>query len=158
MSQIFFGVEGHGHEHALEVQLPFLQKIKDEISIVPIVIGDQNRVYIDDLAESLSKTMNNKTVAIVSSDLSHFYKKEKADRIDSTIVDSINKFNYENLMSNLENHVSEACGGGGIVALMKGADLKAKSRAEVLSHTDSSEVSGDTDSVVGYLSAVIFRD
>lgn len=155
---VFYGVEGHGYEHALEVQLPFLQKIRNEFSIVPVVIGDQSRVFIDDLAESLSKSMDEKTVVIISSDLSHFYMKEKADRIDSKIVHSINTFNYQDLMSDLENRLCEACGGGGIVALMKGAELQAKSKAEVLSHTDSSEVSGDINSVVGYLSAVVFRD
>ena len=61
-------------------------------------------------------------------------------------------------MENLETNKCEACGGGGIVAFMKAARLQAESKAEVISHTDSSDVSGDTSSVVGYLSAVVFRD
>lgn len=155
---IFYGTEGHGYEHALEVQLPFLQKIKNQFSIVPVVIGDQSRVFIDDLAESLSKSMDTKSTVIVSSDLSHFYTKDKADKLDSKIENYINSYNYNDLMIDLDNRICEACGGGGIVALMKGAELQKQSMAEVLSHTDSSEVSGDTSSVVGYLSAVIYRD
>ncbi len=157
-NNIFLGVEGHRNEHALEVQLPFLQMIQDEFSIVPIVIGDQSRRFVDDLAYSLSKTMGENTVVVVSSDLSHFHEKYKADQLDSLVINHINNFDYEGLMSDLETHQCEACGGGGIVAFMKGAALQSDSKAEVISHTDSSDVSGDTSSVVGYLSAVVYRD
>lgn len=155
---IFFGKKGHGHEHALEVQLPFLQMIKDNFSIIPIVMGDQSNIFIDDLAQSLSKSLEEKVVVVVSSDLSHFHAKNKADKIDSVIEKYINEYNYEGLMRDLEAHTCEACGGGGIVAMMKGAALQNITNAEVLSHTDSSEVSGDRSSVVGYLSAVIYRE
>ncbi|MEN8191434.1 MAG: AmmeMemoRadiSam system protein B [Bacteroidota bacterium] len=155
---VFFGKEGHGSEHALEVQLPFLQMIKNNFSIVPIVIGDQSKIFIDDLAQSLSKSLDKKVVVIVSSDLSHFYKKEKADRLDGLIEKHINEYQFDELMEDLESQRVEACGGGGIVALMKAASLQRESKAEVISHTDSSEVSGDRNSVVGYLSAVVYRD
>lgn len=157
-NNIFRGVEGHRAEHALEVQLPFLQMIQDDFSIVPIVIGDQSRKFVDDLAYSLSKTMGENIAVVVSSDLSHFHEKYKADQLDSLVIDHINNFDYEGLMSDLETHQCEACGGGGIVAFMKGASLQRESKAEVISHTDSSDVSGDTSSVVGYLSAVVYRD
>jgi len=155
---IYFGNEGHGAEHALEVQLPFLQMIQDDFSIVPIVIGDQNRKYVDDLAHSLSKTIGENIVVVVSSDLSHFHEKSKADQLDSIVEEHINNYEYEELMEDLDANRCEACGGGGIVALMKAASLQAKSKARVISYTDSSDVSGDTSSVVGYLSAVIYRE
>ena len=155
---IYFGNEGHGAEHSLEVQLPFLQMIQDDFSIVPIVIGDQSRKYVDDLAHSLSKSIGKNIVVIVSSDLSHFHEKSKADQLDSIIEEHINNYDYEELMEDLEANKCEACGGGGIVALMKAANLQAKSKARVISYTDSSDVSGDTSSVVGYLSAVIYRE
>ena len=61
-------------------------------------------------------------------------------------------------MRDFESKKCEACGGGGIVALLKAASLQGESKAEVISHTDSSDVSGDISSVVGYLSAVVYRD
>ena len=155
---IHLGNEGHGSEHSLEVQLPFLQMIQDDFSIVPIVIGDQSRKFVDDLAHSLSKSIAENIIVVVSSDLSHFYKKNKADQLDSIIVNHINNFDFEELMKDFESKKCEACGGGGIVALLKAASLQGESRAEVISHTDSSDVSGDISSVVGYLSAVVYRD
>lgn len=157
-NHIYFGNEGHGAEHALEVQLPFLQMIQDNFSIVPIVIGDQSIKYVNDLAHSLSKSIGENIVVIVSSDLSHFHEEDKADQLDSIVEEHINNYDYEKLLGDLEAKKCEACGGGGIVALMKAANLQAESKAEVISYTNSSDVSGDTSSVVGYLSAVIYRD
>jgi len=153
---IYTGIDGHGSEHALEVQIPFLQIIKDEFSIVPIVIGDQRSINIDDLAEALAKVMDDKTVIISSSDLSHFHSKEEADRLDSIVENHINNFTFDKLQSDLERNNCEACGGGGIVALLKTADLLKKRNAFVLSRTNSGTVTGDYSRVVGYLSAVVY--
>jgi len=154
---IFLGDNGHGPEHAIEVQLPFLQMVKPEVKIVPIVIGDQNKIYLDSLAETLSKIMNETRVIITSSDLSHFHTKSDADHLDTIIEKHIDNFSYNTLQSDLEKSNCEACGGGGIVAMMNAADICGYKNSEVLSRTDSGDVSGDNSSVVGYLSAVIYK-
>ncbi len=153
---VYFGIEGHKGEHALEVQLPFLQVISDNISIVPIVIGDQNVQYLQELSNILSEIVDDKTIIIASSDLSHFHSKEKAAKFDNIIVDRINNFEYPELYNDLANGNCEACGGGGIVALLETANIIGSNNAEVLSHTDSGDVSNDNSSVVGYLSAVVY--
>jgi len=154
---MFLGNNGHGSEHAVEVQIPFLQLVKPEIKIVPVVIGDQNKVYIDSLAEALSKIMNKNRVIITSTDLSHFHKKSDADYLDTIIEKHIDNFNYDSLQSDLEKRTCEACGGGGIVAMMKAAEICGYNHSNVLSRTDSGDTSGDNSSVVGYLSAVIYK-
>ncbi|UCH84127.1 MAG: AmmeMemoRadiSam system protein B, partial [Candidatus Latescibacterota bacterium] len=61
-------------EHALEVQLPFLQTVLEDFKIVPIVMGDQSWDYCQALGESLAPFLANENfVVVVSSDLSHFY-------------------------------------------------------------------------------------
>ncbi len=153
---VYFGTEGHKSEHALEVQLPFLQVISDTISIVPIVIGDQSIQYLQELSNILSEIIDDKTIIIASSDLSHFHSKEEATKLDNIIVDRINNFEYPELYKDLANQNCEACGGGGIIALLETADIIGHNNAEVLSHTDSGDVSNDNSSVVGYLSAVVY--
>ena len=153
---VYFGIEGHKGEHALEVQLPFLQVISDNISIVPIVIGDQNVQFLQELSNILSEIVDDKTIIIASSDLSHFHSKEKAAEFDNIIVDRINNFEYPELYNDLAKGNCEACGGGGIVALLETANIFGSNNAEVLSHTDSGDVSNDNSSVVGYLSAVVY--
>lgn len=155
---IFTGYEGHRREHALEVQLPFLQTVLKNFKIVPIVMGDQSKKNVDILAQKLAEISDNETLIIASSDLSHFYTKSQADKLDSIVENRIRDFEFEELQSDLDSHTCEACGGGPIVALMKAASLKNYKRSLVLHRSDSGDVTGDTSEVVGYLSAVIYGD
>jgi AmmeMemoRadiSam system protein B len=154
---IFKGTEGHRQEHALEVQLPFLQMVLDEFSLVPIVIGDQNQKFVFALAEKLSEIVDDKTLIVASSDLSHFHSKKEADYLDSMVERRITEFDYQGLQEDLEFHRCEACGGGPIVSLMRAADLLNRKKSVVLHRSDSGDVSGDKDEVVGYLSAMIYE-
>ena len=155
---VFFGEDGHKEEHALEIQLPFLQAITDYCDIVPIVIGDQSLKNLKELSSILSEFVDERTIIIASSDLSHFHSKEEAFKLDSIVANRISNFEYPELYNDLANENCEACGGGAIVTLLETADITGRNKAEVLSHTDSGVVSNDNTSVVGYLSAVVFGD
>jgi AmmeMemoRadiSam system protein B len=155
---IFKGVQGHRKEHALEVQLPFLQGVIKDFKIVPIVIGDQGKMFIDELAKKLSEVYDVETLIVASSDLSHFHDAVTADHLDSIIEKRINDFDFDKLQNDLELNTCEACGGGPIVALMKAASLLDINQSEVLIRTNSGDVTGDKSEVVGYLSAVIYKN
>ncbi len=154
---IFAGKSGHGEEHAVEVQLPFLQYIKNDVKIVPMVIGDQRKDVMDQLAEALAEVKNETTIVVASTDLSHFYSKDIASKIDGRTEERISNFEFDELQKDLEQKNCEACGGGGVVALLKAARKLNYAKADVLCHTDSGDVSGDNSSVVGYLSAVVYK-
>lgn len=155
---IFFGESGHKEEHALEVQIPFLQVITDYCDIVPIVIGNQSIQNLRELANILSELIDDRTIIIASSDLSHFHSKEKALELDNVVVNRISNFEYPELYKDLASENCEACGGGGIVTLLETADIIGRNNSEVISHTDSGDVSNDNSSVVGYISAVIYGE
>lgn len=155
---IFKGYEGHRREHALEVQIPFLQSVLQDFKIVPIVMGDQSKRNVEALAKKLSEVSDDETLIVASSDLSHFYSKSQADRLDSIVEKRVRDFDFDSLQNDLDAHTCEACGGGPIVALMKAASLKNIRHSMVLSRTDSGDVTGDNSEVVGYLSAVFYGD
>ena len=155
-TNIFKGIEGHRQEHGVEVQLPFLQFILEDFSIVPIVMGDQSKIFIDELAQRLSNIIDEDTFIVASSDLSHFYSRDLAQNLDSIIEKRINDYDYEGLYQDLEHKRCEACGGGPIVAMMKSIDLKDKNKSIVLNRSDSGDATKNTDEVVGYLSAAIY--
>jgi hypothetical protein len=155
---IFRGIQGHRKEHALEIQIPFLQSVFKDFKIVPIVMGDQGRMFVDELAEKISRVVSDKTLVVASSDMSHFYSSEEADRLDSVVEKRINDFDFEGLHHDLEAHECEACGGGPIVAMMKAASLKNINKSLVINRSDSGDVTGDKSEVVGYLSAVVYSD
>ena len=153
---IFKGVEGHRNEHALEVQLPFLQSVLNDFKIVPVVMGEQGKMYVDELAKKLSEVTDDETLIVSSSDMSHFHTKSEADKLDSIVEKRISSFDFAGLQKDLDNHNTEACGGGPIVAMMKAGALKDKNHALVVHRSDSGDVSGDNREVVGYLSAVVY--
>jgi len=153
---IFEGIEGHRKEHALEVQLPFLQVTINNFKIVPIVMGDQSKIFVEELASKLAEHSDNETLIVASSDMSHFYSKSRANKLDSIVEKRISNFDFEKLLDDLDSGKAEACGGGPIAALMKAASIKNIKRAQVIHRSDSGDVSGDNREVVGYLSAVIY--
>ena len=155
---IFFGENGHKLEHALEVQIPFLQSVISNFKIVPIVLGDQSKIFVDELAEQLAKVVDEKTIIVASSDMSHFYSAEEANRLDSVVEENINQLNYDGLQTALDEKKCEACGGGPIVSLMKAASMKGYKNSIVLHRSDYGDETGDKSEVVGYLSAVIYGD
>jgi len=155
---VFKGREGHRREHALEVQLPFIQSVLTNFKIVPVVMGDQRKVFVDELAQKLAEAADDETLIVSSSDMSHFHSKSEANKLDSIVEKRINSFDYDGLQNDLDSHSTEACGGGPIVVMMKAASLKNIKHSMVVHRSDSGDVSGDDSGVVGYLSAVVYGD
>jgi MEMO1 family protein len=153
---IFYGREGHDLEHAVEVQIPFLQAVLEDFEIIPAVMGDQTMNLIDELSEKIAIAADDSTLIIASSDLSHFHSKKEAEILDSIAADRIACLDYEGLIEDIENQKCEACGGGPIAVLLKAAYLLGKKSCMILHRSDSSDVSGDENEVVGYLSAVVY--
>ncbi|MAT56511.1 MAG: AmmeMemoRadiSam system protein B [Melioribacteraceae bacterium] len=154
---IFVSEQGHLHEHGIEVEIPFLQKIQNDFSIIPIVMGDQSDLFVNELADKLREIIDDKTIIVASSDLSHFYTRPHADKLDSRVEKHINNFDYDELQQDLKSKTCEACGGGPIVAMMKSLNKIGLEKSKVLYRTDSGEVTRDFSEVVGYLSAVIYN-
>ncbi|MDH3251989.1 MAG: AmmeMemoRadiSam system protein B [Ignavibacteria bacterium] len=146
-------IAGHGDEHAIEVQLPFLQCAIGQFMLVPIVMGDQRREYCFELGRALNEVLGNDVLLVASSDLSHYYPATVADKLDRIIRDDVQSFNTEQLMQDLEVKRGEACGGGPIVAVMAALRLRGLHTMHVLHHCNSGDVTGERQSVVGYLSA-----
>lgn len=149
---------GHRDEHALEVQLPFLQKVLKDISIIPIVMGDQDYDTCFLLGESLATVLKEVPAIIVaSSDLSHYHPYNDAVKIDKVTIDLVEAFDEANLMDALERGICEACGGGPIVATMMASKKEGANKSKALLYRNSGDVTGDYTAVVGYLSAAFCK-
>jgi AmmeMemoRadiSam system protein B len=157
--QIVLSEKGHRfEEHALEVQLPFLQKVIDNFRFVPIVMGEHSQDNINSLANALSQVLQGKKALIVaSSDLSHFYDDDKANLLDQVVVDDIENFDDDKLLQDLQSGECEMCGGGPAVAAMKACKQLGATTSQVLLYRNSGDITGDRDEVVGYLSAIFMK-
>lgn len=152
--------QAHKVEHALEVQLPFLQTIKSNINIVPILVGRQNNEVSKYLAETLHKVFSKdftNTKIVISSDLSHYHDSETAENMDGKLAEYVQNNQIEKFRTAIRNHKIEACGFGGILTLMYLADKLGYSNIEKLNYTHSGTLTGDHSQVVGYLSTLFYK-
>lgn len=146
---------GHREEHALEVQLPFLQIIRSTARVVAITMGDQAPERCAELAAAIGAVVAGRNVVLIaSSDLSHYHSSPEAMRLDGMVVQHIRAFRPDLLLDDLEHDRVEACGGGPIVTVMTAARALGASSAAIMHACNSGDITGDHSSVVGYMSAI----
>ncbi len=138
----------HAQEHSLEVQLPFLQLVLDQFTLLPICIGNVDSDAVAELIELFWH--DNATLFVISSDLSHFHSYQEAKIIDRHSIEMI-----LNQQSGL-NH-EQACGATGINALLSIAS-KHHLKAQLLDYRNSGDTAGDKEKVVGYASIAFYSD
>lgn len=160
---IFSGKSGHlprhtgSAEHGIEVHLPFLQTLNSDFTLIPIVLGTQDKLTVKELTNKLIEIYDDKTIFIASSDLSHFHQKKQAHQLDSIVVENIDNYDPEILQKDLETGKCEACGGGAIVAIMAALKKLNFKNSKVVNRSDSGDINGNSTSVVGYLSSIFYN-
>ena len=147
-------------EHSIEIQLPFLQRaLKDEFSLLPVMMRSQSSDTVDQLAKALSPVIKKyRSLVIASSDLSHFYPLENANALDGEMLKMVEKCSPEGVLAVESNGSGSACGAGPIAVVLKLAREAGATHVKVVHRSTSAEVTGDLTSVVGYGAAVIYYD
>jgi AmmeMemoRadiSam system protein B len=134
----------HKGEHCLEVQVPFLQRISDRFSLVPLLFGQVDaRAVGAELAARLLDEPDSRVV--VSSDLSHFEDYETARRRDQSFLRDVLAGESRAVESNQHG----ACGRGPIVTLIEIASQLGWT-PHLLDYRNSGDTAGDKRRVVGY--------
>ncbi|MBI5414274.1 AmmeMemoRadiSam system protein B [Candidatus Peregrinibacteria bacterium] len=140
---IKLGNDAYEEEHALEVEIPFLQKICANTSaqILPVLLGD---AHPEDIALDLEHFTNGEnTYFVVSSDLSHYHPEHIAREKDLAFCEAAQNGDFETVSC------GEACGIIGILSLMDLAQ-KRNWKTRCLKYENSALTSGDFSRVVGY--------
>jgi AmmeMemoRadiSam system protein B len=146
----------HAREHSLEMQLPFLQRVAPATPIVPLLMGDQTAGLAQELGAALAAVVKGRRALLVAStDLSHYHDAATAAALDAVVIRCLSEFNPEELQRALDRRPDHACGGGPMVAVMRAARDIGGRQARVLRYADSGDVSGDKQSVVGYLAGAL---
>jgi len=159
-------LSSHGHvptaegpEHALEDQLPFLQRVLGDFQLVPIVMGEQSYQASRALGVALAELIRGTdTLIVASSDLSHYHPYDQAVTIDGKTLNAVGEYDYLTLSDNFANRTWEACGGAPIVAAMIAAERLGATRAQVLKYANSGDVTGDRSRVVGYSAVALIKE
>jgi AmmeMemoRadiSam system protein B len=151
--------EGHGYEHAIEVQIPLLQETLPGFKLVPLVIGKQSTETCEKLSNLLVDVLKDeeKVLMVASSDLSHFYTSETAKKIDRVCLDAVSNFDTNKLIENLRKTTFEACGAGPMACVALTAKKLGAEKSKVTHYCNSGDTTADYSSVVGYMAAIFFK-
>lgn len=132
--------EAHAHEHSLEVQLPFLQRVLAAFSVVPLAVG---RASVEQVAQVLKLLWGgDETLIVISTDLSHYLPYAKAQEIDARTARLI-------LAADASLGDDQACGASGLRGLLTVAKNRGL-RAAQLDLRNSGDTAYDRSRVVGY--------
>ena len=162
-NKIFLNSNYHDNEHALEVQIPFLQTvIKNKFTIVPILFGNANQSDYKILADFIKQNLRDNDLIVISSDMSHYPSYDDAYKIDKESLDIVKEKNIDKLneheISALNSVVNERTIFCGIDSVRTVLDLanNLNWNVDILNYANSGDSSiGTKDQVVGY-SAVVF--
>ncbi|MBD3210393.1 AmmeMemoRadiSam system protein B [Candidatus Micrarchaeota archaeon] len=131
----------HSQEHSLEVQVPFLQEVLGDFTLYPLLVSDAVPMV---LADELSKHLDENSIVIASSDLSHYNDYNTAVRLDSVANETVPALQTERFKES-----GDACGKIPILVLMHLAK-KMKWGGKLLDYRNSGDTAGPKDRVVGY--------
>ena len=147
LKQVVRSAAAHAQEHSLEVQLPFLQKMLGEFSLIPFAAG---AALTEEVVEVIERLWGGpETLIVISTDLSHYHGYAEARRLDGATLERIAAFagdiNYE-----------EACGATALNGLLQLAQRK-KLSIRLLAACNSGDTAGGKDRVVGYASFALYE-
>lgn len=147
LPQVTISREAHALEHSLEVQLPFLQNVLGDFTLLPLAVGWATAKDVAEVLENLWG--GEETLIVISSDLSHYLPYAIAQRVDSETVQAI-------LQLRQPIAHDHACGSVAVNGLIIAAQ-KHHLTPHLLDLRNSGDTAGSRDQVVGY-AAIAFND
>lgn len=142
----------HSQDHSLEVQIPMLQEIlSNDFQILPIILRAQDMWTAIDVGNAVSEIAKKKnTIIVASSDFTHYEENSFAHQQDKALLEPILDMNVERFYHVLNERRVTACGYGAMASAMIACKNLGATKGKLLSYTTSGDVSGNTESVVGY--------
>jgi len=151
---------GHRREHCLEVQLPFLQYLRDDIAIVPLLASMIPFNLCQEIAKALAAAIreaDGETLLVASTDMSHYLPRRQATHLDGLALERVLALDPQGLYETCLKNKITMCGFVAVTIVMLAALELRPVAASLVGYTDSGLASGDVERVVGY-AGVIFRE
>ncbi|MCU1300928.1 MAG: AmmeMemoRadiSam system protein [Candidatus Sulfotelmatobacter sp.] len=148
----------HRNEHAVEVELPFLQSLQPNLKFVPIALGTSQFEALEQLGNAIAdviKEHNGRVLIIASSDMNH-YESDATTRLKDHIAIEPMLLLDARVLYNavIQNNIS-MCGFGPAIAMLTAAKKLGAKGAELVEYATSGDISGDRDLVVGYAGIIV---
>ena len=150
--------EAHRAEHAVEVELPFLQMLRSDVRIVPLVLAWdwwEPARQLGDILARLVRAAAEPVLLLASSDLNHYEPAAVSEVKDARALEAVTALDGEELLARCKRERISMCGRGPAATVIAAARALAATRADVVDYRHSGWVSGDNARVVGYAGVVI---
>jgi MEMO1 family protein len=149
----------HQEEHAVEVQLPFLQYFKPDVRIVPIILGGASLDVLQKIGRGIAaaiKELEREAVILASGDMTHYEPQQTARDKDMKAVEAMLALDEVELTNRYQGLHISMCAYGPAACLIAAAKELGAGAAELVKYMTSGDTTGDYDAVVGY-AGVIFK-
>lgn len=150
--------DAHHGEHAVEVELPFLQALRPDVRIVPLVLAWDAWEASQELGLALAGLVRRWTepvLLLASSDLNHYEPAAVSELKDAQALAAIQALDGAELLARCRRERISMCGRAPTAAVLAAARALGAARAEVVDYRHSGWVTGDESAVVGYGGVVI---
>ena len=151
----------HLREHAIEVQLPFLQVMLERFTAVPLCVGTSRYDSLARLGRALADVLSAQTrpaAIIVSSDMNHYESAAVNRAKDEAALAAVLDLDPEGLFRVVQERDVTMCGYAPAVAALVACQALGATGADLVDYTHSGMVTGEDDQVVSYAGVRIFRE
>jgi AmmeMemoRadiSam system protein B len=148
----------HAREHALEVQLPFLHRLRPDIRFVPVTLMRTDLDFCVAVGRAVAAAVSacpEPVLLISSTDLNHYEPQAVSEKKDRLAIDAILALDPAGLQRTVRDHRISMCGIAPTTAVLAALRELGPAQAELVRYMTSGDVSGDYDRVVGYCGVII---
>lgn len=148
----------HRYEHAVEVELPFLQVLAPKASVAAVVLAFDDWPRCRELGAALAETVRawpEPVLLLASSDMTHYEPADTCARKDQMALAAVSRLDGEELLAICRREHVTMCGRAPAAAVLEAARLLGGTAAEVVDYRHSGWVTGDHSSVVAYAGVLV---
>jgi MEMO1 family protein len=156
--RVTFDSRAHQFEHSLEVQIPFLQALRPDVSISALCLAHANYASLSEIGLGIAgaiREYSEQVLILASSDMTHYESAESARRKDMLALDRVLALDAEGLLGMCRSEQISMCGAGPAAVMLVAAGELGATRAELVAYGNSGDVTGDNRQVVGYAAVTV---
>lgn len=152
--------DAHKYEHSIEVEIPILQYFKKDFEIVPICILSEDLDALKEIGNNIAGAikqvkLQGEVLIVASSDLTHYQPQQQACKKDKEAIEAIITLDVDKLNEKVKLMGITMCGCAPVSVMLTAAKALGAKRGELVRYETSGDVTGETDSVVGYAGVLI---
>jgi AmmeMemoRadiSam system protein B len=146
-------------EHAIEVLVPFLQRLGPaDLTIVPVIMGPEDRDEIDRLARALAELAAapaGGALLIASAECSQYATRTQAEAQDRELLEAVSALDARRVLALAGEAGNRLCGAGAVACVLEAARASGAGRGALVRYGTSADAGGDPHSVSGYAGVII---